>query len=156
MWAAHGFLPCPGGEASPLPRRCWVKAQTLLLEMKATLAADHGKGVPDGSKDPAGEELEKTLNNVSSRVRQADEQGSPVTGTAMFNLLANHSIIPGGCADEATIEAAQVWATVEDQEDAVEAMRLDVVNEMTAQLEGIVAWGAWTPLMTIRRTATMR
>ena len=38
--------------------------------------------------------------------------------------------------DEAAIEAAQVWATVEDQEDVVEAMRLDAVDEMTEQLEG--------------------
>ena len=34
-----------------------------------------GKVDPDGSKDPAVEELEKALNNVSSRVRQADGQG---------------------------------------------------------------------------------
>ena len=54
----------------------------------------------------------------------------------MVNLLANLNIIPAECADEAAIEAAQVWATVEDQEDVVETMRLDAVDEMTEQLEG--------------------
>ena len=90
----------------------------------------------DGSKDPAVEGLAKTLNNVSVRVRQADEQGSSVTDTELVDLLANLNIISGECADEAAIEAAQVRATVEDQEDVVEAMRLDAVDEMTEQLEG--------------------
>ena len=50
--------------------------------------------------------------------------------------MAKLNIIPGECADEGAIEVAQVWATAEDQEDVVEAMRLDAVNEMTEQLEG--------------------
>ena len=60
--------------------------------MEATLTAAHGKGVPDESEDPAVEELEQTLNNVSPRVRQTDKQGPPVTDTAMVNLLANLNI----------------------------------------------------------------
>ena len=110
----------------------------------------------DGSNDPAVEELGKTLNKLSSRVRRGDEQGSPVTDTAMVNMLANLNIIPKRCADEAAIEAAQVWVTVEDQEDVFEAMRLDAAEELTEQLEGTLAWGAWTQLMTRRRTVTMR
>ena len=93
VWVAHGF-PCPGGEATPLPRRCWVEVKTLPLEMEATLTDALGKGVPYGSKDPAVQELKKRFNNVSSRVRQAHEQGSPVTDPAMVNLLANLNIIP--------------------------------------------------------------
>ena len=67
---------------------------------------------------------------------QAGEQGSPVTDTELVDLLANLHIIPGECTYEAAVEAAQVWATVEDYENVVEAMRLDAVDEMTAQLEG--------------------
>ena len=69
-------------------------------------------------------------------MRQADEQGSPVADTELVDLLANLNIIPGECANEAAIEATQVWATVEDQDNVVEAMRLDAVDEMTEQLEG--------------------
>ena len=42
-----------------------------------------------------------------------------------------------------------------EEEDVVEAMRLVSVDEMTEQLEGTLAWGAWTPVMTRRRAATM-
>ena len=52
-----------------------------------------------GTKDPAVEGLAKTLNYLSVRVRQADEQGSPVTDTALVDLLANLNLIPGECAD---------------------------------------------------------
>ena len=69
-------------------------------------------------------------------MRQADEQGSPVTDTELVCLLADLNIIPRECDDEAAIEAAQVWATVEDQEDVVAATRLDAMDEMTEQLEG--------------------
>ena len=82
------------------------------------------------------------------QVVQETEQGSPDNGTDLFDLLANLNIIPGECADEVAIEAAPVWTTVKDQEDVVEAIRLDVVvDEMTEQLEGT----AWTPLMTRKR-----
>ena len=50
--------------------------------------------------------------------------------------MANLYTITGKCADEAAIEAAHIWATVVNQEDVVEAMRLDAVGEMTEQLEG--------------------
>ena len=82
------------------------------------------------------EGLAKTLNNVSVRVRQAGEQGSLVTDTELVDLLASLNIIPRECADEAAIEAAQVWATVGDQEDVVKTRRLNAVDEMTEQLEG--------------------
>ena len=82
---AHGF-PRPGEAATPLPPRYWVKAETLAPEMWATLTAVHGKGVLNGCEDPAVEGLEKTFNNASSRVRQADEQGSPITDTEMWAI----------------------------------------------------------------------
>ena len=104
--------------------------------MKATLTAAHENVLRDGSKNPAMEGLAKTLNNVSVRVRQAHEQWSLVPDTELVDLLANLNIIPGECADKAAIEVAQVWATVEDREDVVEAMRLDTVDEMTGQLRG--------------------
>ena len=67
--------------STPLPPRCWVKAETLPLETGASLTAAHGKVPRDGFKGPAVEGLKKTLKHVSVRVRQADEQGSPVTDT---------------------------------------------------------------------------
>lgn len=112
------------------PPRCWVKAKTLPLEIEAKLTAAHGKVARDGSKDSAVEGLVETLNKLSSRVHPV-EQGSPVA-----DLLANLNIIPGKSADEAAVQAAQVWAIVEDQEGIVEAMRLDAVDETTEQLNG--------------------
>ena len=119
-----------------------MKAKPLPLEMEGMLTAAHGKDVPDRSKGPAVKKQEITLNNVRSRVRQVDEQGSPVTDTAMVSCSTNLRYIAGGCADEAAIEAAQVAMTVDDQEDVAEAIRLDAVDEMTEQLEGTLAWGA--------------
>eukprot|EP00904_Undaria_pinnatifida_P008232 jgi/Undpi1/4539/HiC_scaffold_18.g07893.m1 len=86
---------------------------------------------------PCGGGVGKTMYNVSLRVRQADEQGSPATDMKLVDLLANLiNIIPGECAEEAAIEAARAWPTVEDQEDFDEAMRLDAVDEMTERVEG--------------------
>ena len=53
--------------------------------------------------------------------------------TELVDVLANLDINPGEAADEAAIQAATVRATLEDQED-VEAVRLDAVDEMTEQL----------------------
>ena len=69
-------------------------------------------------------------------MRQAEKQGSSVTDKEMIDVLANLGITPGLPAGEEAIEAAKVWATVEDQEDIVEAMRLDAVDEMTEPLKG--------------------
>ena len=55
----------------------------------------YGKSRASG-KDPAVDGLMKTLNTVSVRVHEAQEEGSPVTDTEMIDLLANLDFIPGG------------------------------------------------------------
>ena len=61
--------------------------------------------------------------------------GSPA-GTKLVDVLANLDINPGKAADEAAIQAATVWATLEDQENVADAVHLDAVDEMTEQLNG--------------------
>lgn len=123
--------------------------------MEAKLTAVHGKVARYGSKDPAVEGLAETFNKLTSRVHQAEEQICPVTDTELIDLLVNLHITPEKPADEGAIQAVQVWATLEDQEYVVETMRLDAMDEMTAQLkgryvkEGISLW-------TRKRTAVMR
>ena len=58
-----------------------------------------------------------------------------MTDKEMIDVLANLDITPGLPAGEEAIEAAEVWATVEDQKDVIEAMQLDAVDEMTEALK---------------------
>ena len=51
-------------------------------------------------------------------------------------LLANLDVTPGEAADEAAINAVRVWATVEDEDDVVEAMRGHAAEKITARLAG--------------------
>ena len=51
-------------------------------------------------------------------------------------LLANLDVTPGEAADEAVMNAVQVWTTVKDEDDVVEAMRGDAAEEITARLAG--------------------
>ena len=100
--------------------------------MEAELTAEHGKVVQHGSKDPV-KELAETLNKLTSRVHEAKDHGSPAD-TELVDVLVNLDINPGEAADEAAIQAATVWALLEDQEDVVEAVRLDAVDEMAEPL----------------------
>ena len=68
-------------------------------------------------------------------MHEAKDHGSPAD-TELVDVLANLYINLGEPADEATIQALTVWATLEDQEDVVEAVHLDAVDEMTEQLNG--------------------
>ena len=81
--------------------------------------------------------LMKTLNTVSVRVHEAQEEGSPVTDTETIDLFANLDIAPGGHADESAKQKAQEWATIEDQEDVVEAMKSDDAEDLTKASVGI-------------------
>ena len=89
------------------------------------------------------EALTETLINLGSRVHKAEEQGSPVE--ELGGLLPNMGSTPGEPANAAAIQAAQFWATAEDQDDIVEAMREDAVEEMTAQLIGTSVDGGDVP-----------
>ena len=97
--------------------------------------ADKGPASGGAEKEPVDEPAE-SINDLSVRVHQAQQEGGPVADTELIDLLANLNITPGKPADEAATRAAEIWATVKDQEDVVEAMRLDAVDEMTAQLNG--------------------
>ena len=124
---------------TPPSPRCFVKAKTLPVEMEAQLTAVHGKP-RDRIIGPAVEALTKTLDNLSSRVREAQQQGPPVEDAELSDLVANLDITPGEAVNETANKAAEVWATMEDQDDVVEAMRQDAV-EVTAQLAGtLVNW----------------
>lgn len=94
----------------------------------------HGKVGRVGSKDPV-EELTETFNKVSTRVAATKDCGSPPT-EEIIDLLADLDMNPGEAADEAAIEGLKEWATFEDQEDVVEALRLDALDEMTEHLNG--------------------
>ena len=76
---------------------------------------------------PALEALTETLNKLK-------RQSSRYPVEEFGDLLANLDITPGESTKEASIQAAKVWARVEDQDDVVEAMREDAVEEMAAQL----------------------
>ena len=99
----------------------------------ASLDVAHGKSRAS-VKDPAVDGLFKTLNTVSVRVHEAQEEGSPVTDTEIIDLLANLDITPWGHADESAEQKAQEWATIEDQEDIVKAMKSDDAKDLTKAL----------------------
>ncbi|CAB1103531.1 unnamed protein product [Ectocarpus sp. CCAP 1310/34] len=52
-------------------------------------------------------------------------------------LLAGLRIEPGKRIEEEPVNAIQGWATIEDDDEVVEAIRLDMVDDMTAQLNGV-------------------
>lgn len=85
--------------------------------MEAELTAAHGKVAGGGSKYPVVGRLGETLNNLSSRVCQGEEQRSPISNTELVDLLTNLNMTTRKRADDATIYAATVWATAEEQED---------------------------------------
>ena len=119
--------------SSSIPR-CQVKAKTLPLDMEADLTATHGKVVQGGSSEVA--TLAGALNKLSMRVHQAEKEGSPMADKEVIDVLANLDITPGLPAGEEAIKAAEVWATMEGQKDVIEAMQLDVIDEMTEALKG--------------------
>lgn len=61
--------------------------------MEAELKETHGIG-RDGSKAPEVAELVRALNRLSTRVYQAETQGSPITDTDLKAVLANLDMTP--------------------------------------------------------------
>lgn len=110
-----------------------MKAKTLPGKMQAHLTAVHAKPT-NRVVDPAVEALKETLNDVISRVHETQQQGSPAEDTELNDLLANLDMTPGEAANDTAKRSAEVWATVENQDDVVEALRLDTVDRMTAEL----------------------
>ena len=103
--------------------------------MEASLDVAYWKSRASG-KGPGFDGLMKTLNTVIVRVHEAQEEGSPVTDTEIIDLLANLDITRGGDADESAKQKVQEWATIEDQEDVVEAMKSDDAEDLTKTLTG--------------------
>ena len=104
--------------------------------MKASFDVAYGKSRASG-KDPAVDGFMKTLNKMSVRVHEAQEEGSTVTDTEIIDLLANLDITPGGHADESAKQKAQEWTIIEDQEDVLEVMKLDAAEDLTNTLADI-------------------
>ncbi|CAB1100108.1 unnamed protein product [Ectocarpus sp. CCAP 1310/34] len=81
--------------------------------------------------------LTETVNKLSTSVHEAQQQGSRIEDEDIAELLAELRIEPGKRIEEEAVNAIQGWAAIEDDE-VVEAIRLDTVDDMTAQLK----WGA--------------
>ena len=63
--------------------------------MEASLDVAYGKSRASG-KDAAVDGIMKTLNTVSVRVHETQEEGSPVTDMEIIDLFANLDITPRG------------------------------------------------------------
>ena len=78
--------------------------------------------------------LAKAFNALSFGVHEAAAQGSCVNDTELCNVLVDLDISPGKPAHKAAVDAAREWATLEDEEDLVEAMRLDEQDVMVGDI----------------------
>ena len=112
----------------------------LPKEMEDALTAAHGKQ-RSNAEGPAVKGLEKTLNTMSLRMHEAQQQGTSIGDTGIINLLANLDITPGETAAETSLRAAQRWASTEDQEDVIEAQQLDQAESVAASLKGLALEG---------------
>ncbi|CAB1101968.1 unnamed protein product [Ectocarpus sp. CCAP 1310/34] len=115
--------------------RCFVKAETLPEEMAAELTKQHGKTRFNVAK-PDLKALAETVKTLSTSVKDAQKQGSRVVDEEISELLAELNIEPRKPVAGEAVAAIQGWATIEDDEEAVEALRLDAVEDMTALLAG--------------------
>lgn len=101
--------------------------------MAAELTKQHGKTrchVAEPLKA-----LTETVNTLSTNVHNAQQQGSPIEDE-ISELLAELDIEPGKSVGEETANVIQGWATIEDDDEVVEALRQDAVDEMAALLAG--------------------
>ena len=108
--------------------------------MEDALTAAHGKQ-RSNAEDPAVKGLEKTLNTMSLRMHEAQQQGTSIGDTEIIDLLANLDITPGETAAETSLRAAQRWASIEDQEDVIEVQQLDQAGSVAASLKGLALEG---------------
>ncbi|CAB1103823.1 unnamed protein product [Ectocarpus sp. CCAP 1310/34] len=115
--------------------RCFVKAETLPEEMAAELTKQH-RNTRFNVAEPDLKVLAETVNTVSTSVQDAQKQGSRVVDEEISELLAELNIEPGKPVAGEAVAAIQGWATIEDEEEVVEALRLDAVEDMTALLAG--------------------
>ena len=69
-------------------------------------------------------------------MRDAQQQGSRIVDDEISELLAELDIEPGKPVAEESVNAIHGWATIEDDDEVVEALRLDTVDDMAALLSG--------------------
>ncbi|CAB1110321.1 unnamed protein product [Ectocarpus sp. CCAP 1310/34] len=115
--------------------RCFVKAETLPDEMAAELTKQYGKSQFHVA-EPTLKALTETLNTLSTSVHEAHKQGTQIEDEDIAELIAELRIEPGKPLLEEAVNAIQGWATIEDDDEVVEALREDTVEDMTAQLAG--------------------
>lgn len=66
-------------------------------------------------------------------MHEAAAQGSCVNDTDLCDVLTDLDISTGKPADHAAIDPARVWTAVEDEEEMVEAMRLNERDVMMGE-----------------------
>ncbi|CAB1098723.1 unnamed protein product [Ectocarpus sp. CCAP 1310/34] len=115
--------------------RCFVKAETLPEEMAAEPTKQHGK-TRFNVAEPDLKALADTVNKLSTSVQDAQKQGSRVVDEEISERLAELNIKPGKPVAGEVVAAIQGWATIKDDEEVVQALRLDAVEDMTALLAG--------------------
>ncbi|CAB1105377.1 unnamed protein product [Ectocarpus sp. CCAP 1310/34] len=103
--------------------------------MAAELTKQHGKTRFDIA-EPDLKALTETVNTLSTSVSDAQKQGSAVVDDEIAELLAELNIEPGQPLRGQAVSAIQGWATIEDDAEVVEALRLDAADDMAALLAG--------------------
>ena len=103
--------------------------------MEAELTQTHGKA-RGNVVDSDVKALTDAVITLSTSVHGAQQQGCHVQDEEICEILANLDIAPGQPADQEAMKAVQLWGTVEDEHDVVEAMRTHAAEELTALLAG--------------------
>ena len=103
--------------------------------MAAELTKQHGKTRFDIA-EPDLKALMETVNTLSTIVSDAQKQGSAVVDDEMAELLAELNIEPGQPLGGQAVSAIQGWATIDDDAEVVETLRLDAADDMAAMLAG--------------------
>ena len=103
--------------------------------MAAELTNLHGK-TQARIHEPALRSLTKSVHSLSTSVHDAQQQGSRIEDEDLSEMFAEINVSPGEPAPEEAVDLVQAWATIEDDDDVVEAFRQDAADEMTAQLAG--------------------
>eukprot|EP00903_Cladosiphon_okamuranus_P011316 g10668.t1 len=116
-------------------KACFVKADTLPPEMAAELTNQHGK-TQFSVAEPDLKALTETANKLSASVCDAHEQGAGIVDEEISELFAEVEIEPRKPVEGEAVRAIQGWATIEDDEEVAEALRLDAVDEMAELMAG--------------------
>ena len=69
-------------------------------------------------------------------MHRALQKGSRIEDEDIAELMTELNIEPGRPLVEEAVSAIQGWATIEDNDEVVEALRQDTVDDTTAQLAG--------------------